>query len=208
MAVQDVTTAPSSSRAGGRRRGRAPRQVGAVALAALALGGCSAESGDAAVVDGRAIPVSDVHTATAELRPYLDEPSPSSILAVLVAEPTVARIAGEHGVAVSQQQVRDLLARASEAVAAQGEGGAEDAPADAPAAEFSDPSLTVARFTLLQDGLRALPDAQQVQTQLFDELDALDVDVIRRFGDLDFSQGGITPVEHEWLVPPPEPAAP
>ena len=234
MAVQHVTRAPGGSDAGtsradasgtraagagrsaagasaapsaGRRPGRLGRvRPGAVAaaLAVLALAGCSAESGAAAVVDGRVIPVADVHTATAELRPYLDEPSPASILAVLVAEPTMARVAGEHGVAVSPQQVRDLLAQASSAPAAEG----LRAAAPPPEGGFSDPSVTVARFTLLQNGLRGLPDAQGVQADLLAELDRLDVDVNPRFGEIDFTTGGLAPVEHPWLVPSAEAAAP
>jgi hypothetical protein len=208
VAVQDVTTAPRSCGAGAPRRRPARREAVAVALAALALAGCSAESGAAAVVDGTAIPVADVHTAAAELGRHLPEPpSPSSVLAVLVAEPTVVRVAGEHGVVASDQQVQELLDQISQP-REQGQGDSEAAPSDEPATEFSEPSAAVARFSILEDGLQALPDAQQVQAELIAELDALDVEVNPRFGTLDFTTGGIAPVQHPWLVPAPEATAP
>jgi hypothetical protein len=59
----------------------------------------------------------------------------------------------------------------------------------------------VARFTLLQQGLRELPDAQEVLAGISEELTELDVDVNPRFGELDFAGGGITPVVHPWIVP-------
>jgi hypothetical protein len=165
------------------RRGLA----GLLAVSALAAGGCSAQSGAAAVVEGRAISVADVHAATEELRPFLQDATPASILVVLIAEPTFQRAAAAAGVGVSQQEARSLLEQL-----------ASDAPGAAP--QFGDASLAVARFTLLQQGLQELPDAQGVLGGISEELTELDVDVNPRFGELDFAAGGITPVVHPWIV--------
>jgi hypothetical protein len=168
----------------GRRRtlGLAVLLLGAGATAA-----CSAQAGAAAVVEGDPIPVEDVQSAADQLAPYLDGASPASVLLVLVAEPTVQRIAAENGVAVSDQEAEQLLTDL-----------ASDAP-DAP--EFSPASVAVARFSLLQQALSQLPDAEAVQEDVLARLEDLDVDVNPRYGELDFSRGGIAPVEHPWLVP-------
>jgi hypothetical protein len=156
-------------------------------LAVGATAACSAETGAAAVVEGDPIPVEEVQRATAQLAPYLDGATPASVLLVLVAEPTVERIAAENGVAVSEQQARQLL---------------DDLASETPdAPEFSPSSVAVARFSLLQQALGQLPDAGAVQEEVLAQLEALDVDVNPRYGELDFSRGGIAPVEHAWLVP-------
>jgi hypothetical protein len=179
---------------GAQGRRRAAGAAALAALAALAVSGCSSEGGAAAVVDGKVIPLSDVHTAMSELRPYLREPTPTGILEVLVIEPTVARVAAEHGVVVSPQQVEDRLA--AQVTGSQGEGAAVP--------QFSDPSLAVGRFVVLQEGLQQLPDVQAVQEDIASELEGLDVEVNPRYGS-DFSLAGIAPAEHPWLVPQPEP---
>ena len=126
------------------------------ALVLLTLGttaACSAESGAAAIVEGDRIPVDAVQSAAQELAPYLQGASPASVLVVLVAEPTVQGVAAENGVAVSTQQARGLLPD----LASQSED---------PGQEFSDASVTVARFSLLQQALNELPDAAAVQEEV------------------------------------------
>jgi hypothetical protein len=168
----------------GRRRALG---VTMLVLAAGATAACSAQAGAAAVVEGDPIPVEDVQRATDQLAPYLGGATPASVLVVLVAEPTVQRVAAENGVAVSDQQARQLLTELT-----------SDAP-DAP--EFGPASVTVARFSLLQQALGELPDAAAVQDDVLAALEDLDVEVNPRYGELDFSRGGIAPVEHPWLVP-------
>ena len=168
------------------------RGAAGLALLVLTAGGtaaCSAQSGAAAVLDDGTISVGEVQSATQELGPYLEGATPASVLAVLVAEPTFAGVAAENGVAVSTQEARRLLTDL-----ASGQPGAST--------EFSDASVTVARFTLLQQALQELPDADAVQQDVQERLEGLDVDVNPRYGQLDFAGGGVTPVEHPWLVPP------
>ncbi|WNB85067.1 hypothetical protein [Cellulomonas sp. ATA003] len=167
--------------------------AGALALTALAAGGCSAQQpGAAAVVEGETIEVSELHAATEELAPYLQDASPAAILVILIAEPTFDRIATENGVAVSTQQAQSLL----DGLAAGGDGAG---PAGA-TTEFSDASLAVARFTLLQQSLQALPDAESVLAGVTERLAELDVDVNPRYGDVDFAAGGLMPDDRPWLV--------
>ncbi|WP_298459526.1 hypothetical protein [uncultured Cellulomonas sp.] len=167
-----------------------------VALAALVAGGCTQQSGAAALVEGRTIPVAELDAATAELGPYLQDATPAAILVILVAEPTFERVAAQSGITVSDQQAREVLDNLSRgAQAGQGTDGA--APGD-----FSDGALSVARFTLLQQQLQQLPDAERVVAQLNDELLDLDVEVNPRYGRLDFAEGGILPADRPWLVAP------
>lgn len=169
--------------------------AGALALTALAAGGCSGQPGAAAVVEGETIEVADLHAATEELGPYLQDASPASILVILIAAPTFDQVATENGVAVSTQQAQSLLDGLSTQAAAAG-----GAPAGAPA-EFSDASVAVARFTLLQQSLQALPDAEQVFAGVTERLADLDVDVNPRYGEVDFAAGGLIPDDRPWLVP-------
>ena len=174
------------------RSPRVRRRTAAAALVALAAGltgACSAQSGAAAVVDGEPIPAEEVQLAADELGPYLDGATPSSVLVVLVAEPVVEQVAAERGVSVSTQQAEQLLTNLAS------ESGAP--------AEFGEASVAVARFSLLQDALNQLPDAQDVQSEVLARLQDLDIDVNPRYGELDFTEGGIVPAEHPWLVPDP-----
>ena len=183
MTVRPAVTVRSAV----RRRAAA----GGLALAALAVGGCTQQSGAAAVVEGETIPVAALDAATADLQPYLQDITPSAILVILVAEPTFERVAAENGVRVSDQEARTVLAGLAET----GQTGSGGAPA-----EFSDGALAVARFTLLQQQLQQLPDADQVLEGVNDELLDLDVDVNPRYGELDFADGGLLPADHPWLV--------
>jgi hypothetical protein len=189
------------------------RVAAAVVVAVTGVAGCSAQSGAAAVVEGRTIPVADVDAATEELAPYLQNASPSSVLLLLVAEPVFERVATANGIGVSDQEAQDVL----DALAAPPEppaGGADGADDEGQAAdgateppEFGPASLSVARLTLLQRKLGEHPDGQALMAEVTADLAELDVDVNPRYGQIDLQQGGITPVEHDWLVPAPEPAA-
>jgi len=179
------------------RASRTVRVVGVLTVGAAGVAGCSAQSGAAAVVEGEAIPVSAVHEATEQLSPYLQDLTPSTVLLLLMAEPTFERVAGENGIAVSEQEARDVL----ETVAGGGE-QAEGGEAAGPVPEFGPASVSVARFTLLQQGLGDLPNGPQLLEQVSAELADLDIEVNPRFGEVDFTEGnGITPVQRDWLVP-------
>ncbi len=182
------------------------RVAAAVVLAVSGAAGCSTQSGAAAVVEGRSIPVADVHAATEQLSPYLQNATPSGVLVLLVAEPVFERVATAHGIGVSDQEAQEVLDQlAAPPDPAAGEEGQEPAPADGAGEqpEFGAASLDVARLTLLQRKLGEHPDGQALLDEVTAELAALDVDVNPRFGEIDFGQGGITPVEHDWLVPAP-----
>ncbi|MFS0700413.1 hypothetical protein AB6N24_10610 [Cellulomonas sp. 179-A 4D5 NHS] len=185
-----MTTVPdehAGRRPGTRRRARL--RTGAVLglVAAAALTGCAGQPGAAAVVDGRVIPVEDVHTAVEQLAPFFEGATSQNVLAVLVQEPTIRAFAQEHGVAVSDQAARAQLTDA----AAQLEVATTE--------EFGEPAVAVSRYLLVWEQLTALPDAQTLVPDLQLELGELDVEVSPRFGAVDESNE-LVAVERPWLV--------
>ena len=175
-----------------RTRGVRSRLATAVVLAVVGVTGCSGQTGAAAVVEGEAIPVGDLHEVTRELGPFLQDGSPSGVLLLLVAQPVFERVAAEYGLGVSDAEARAALAGvAGTAPDAAGEDGVE----------FGDASLRVARLTILQQRLQQLPDAEPAIRELSDQLANLDVEVNPRYGEIDLAGGrGIVPVEHPWIV--------
>lgn len=170
------------------RQVRSGAVLGAVAVVA-ALTACSGGSpGAAAVADGRTIPVSDVDQAMSELGGYLQGATPAAIVGVLVQQPVVSRIAAEEDVAVSDQQAREQL----DALAQQ---SGDDDPAD-----FGPASLDVMRYVLELNALQQLPDAADLEPRLMDDLQAVDVTVNPRFGQLQ-KNGTIGATVYPWLVP-------
>lgn|GEM_PF-379192 len=173
--------------------GRRPRVVGVLAgVAAVAvLAGCSdGEPGAAAVVDGTAISTADVRTAKDELGPYLQAVTSLNVLNVLVQEPTVVGLADEEGVGVSDQDAQALLA----SIATQN--GATSVPT------FSEPSLTVAKYSIAFNNLQGLTNAKDVASTLDERLSALDVTVNPRFGDLGDGNQIVAPTARPWVVVP------
>lgn len=157
----------------------------AVAGSLAACGG--GRPGAAAVVDGRSIPVSDVDAATRELGPVLQGVTSSAILGTLVQEPTVAAVAEDAGVGVSDEQARDALQQQAAAA-----GGDESQ-------DFSPASVTVMRYVLEVQALQGAPDAEGTLTSLQEALGGLDLTVNPRFGTAD-ELGTIGTTTYPWLV--------
>jgi hypothetical protein len=174
-------------------RRSAPALLALGALVAGSLSACSAQPGAAAVVDGETIPVADVQAAAADLSPYLENVSQSTVLTVLVVSPTFERAAAEAGLGVSSEQAENLLDQVTQEAAQAGR-------APTRTEEFSDAAVQVARFTLLQQGLQGLPDASEVMAGIAADMAELDVEVNPRYGELDLATGQITPSSYPWIV--------
>jgi len=167
--------------------------VGGAVAAALAggLASCSdGEPGAAAVVDGTAIPTSDVRTAKKELDPYLQAVTSLNVLTVLVQAPTVVGIADKEGVGVSDEDARELLDSIAE------QSGTKNRPT------FSEPSLTVAKYSIAYNNLQALPNAKDVATRIDEDLRTLDITVNPRFGELADGNQISAPSRQPWIVEP------
>ncbi|WP_186813342.1 hypothetical protein [Cellulomonas xylanilytica] len=160
-----------------------------VALTAtVGLVGCSGQPGAAAVVDGTAIPTSDLEAALTELSPWLPDITTTNLLALLVQEPTVVELAEEKGVGVSDEDAQALL----DSVVEQRVEGAT--------ATFTEPSLAVARYSIAYSNLEALPEADDVGQEIDGRLRELDITVNPRFASLQEGFQIGAPVRPSWLV--------
>lgn len=157
-----------------------------VASGAVALTACSGQPGAAAVVDGQVITPTEVQQVLDELGPYLQSATTSSVLTILVQEPAVAAVAEEHGVAVSDSDAQDAL---SKVAAADGKDGSD----------FSDASLTVAKFSVAYNQLTQLDDADAINDELVARVADLDVEVNPRFGTLDAGNFVSDPSVRPWI---------
>jgi hypothetical protein len=175
-------------RTGRQGRGRA-LVVGGALMAVAAMAGCSGQPGAAAVVDGTAISVADVQTATTELAPLYQGVTPTAVLQVLIHERTVTAFAAEKGVGVNDQQAADALSAIATQLPAAGE------------RTYSAPSLAVERDLMATTALQALATASTDLPELATRLAAQKIEVSPRFGTL-ASGATITDTVHPWLVAP------
>ena len=160
-----------------------------VALATTAgLAGCTGQPGAAAVVDGTAIPTSDVQAALTELLPYYQGATTTNLLAVLVQEPTVVELAEEKGVGVSDEDAHALLDRVVEQKVAGG------------TATFTEPSVAVARYSIAYSNLEGLPDAADMGKEIDARLRDLDIEVNPRFASLQDGFQIAAPAPLPWIV--------
>ncbi|MGN8246903.1 hypothetical protein ACTHAM_000571 [Cellulomonas soli] len=189
------TSAQVQAGAAGVSAGWRPRRVRrAAGLLVLVVGmagltACSGQPGAAAIVDGEVITPGELHSALDELGPYLSSPSTSAVLTILVQAPAVSAVAAEHGVAVSTE---DAQAALSDVAAADGIDGSD----------FSEASLTIAKFSVEYSALTQLDDAEAINAELVDRVSALDVEVNPRFGSLDAGNFVSDPVTNPWIVQP------
>ncbi|PVU83510.1 hypothetical protein DDP54_11450 [Cellulomonas sp. WB94] len=163
--------------------------VGGALVAVTVLAGCSGQPGAAALVDGTAISVADVQTATTELAPLYQGVTPAAVLQVLVHERATTAVASEQGVGVNDQQAADALNAIGAQLPAVGE------------RTYSAPTLAVERYLMANTLLQGLETADAIGTELQERIAAQKVEISPRFGTL--ADGAtITDTVHPWLVAP------
>ena len=173
----------------------ARRKIVGAAAAALALAGllagCTGQPGTAAIVDGRAIPTSDVVTVQNELKPALGDVNTQQVLDILIQEPTVVQLAVEHGVAVSDEEAKATLDTFF------------TANNQTPPATFSPATMQVGLHQAAGQKLGNDANSAQIGKEFADRLAKLDVSVNPRFGTWDGSQGSIAAsTAPSWVVTP------
>jgi hypothetical protein len=170
----------------------------AAAVLALALAGCGTrESGAAAVVGDRRIPVASVQSAYRDIVPLLGQDQrvdQAQILNLLILEPYLTKAASALGRGVS-----DNDARLSIRSAAQGQD-----------LSFTRPGLEVWRANLaisaVQSG-RSESDVKATFADLEKQLKSAGVHINPRYGaGIDYTDFTIRPEQPNWLVTP-KPAA-
>lgn len=168
--------------------------IAAVALvAALVLGGCTAQTGSAAVVDGEPISAAKLDRTTRELNELFNVDA-RGVLTMLIVSPTYLAEAAANGVAKSRDEARTYL---TEVIAAD--------PVSAVGVDvdsFSDATLDLVRFDMALRELSQLETSQEIGERVQGQIAALDVDVNPRFGEFSAEATAINPVAPEWLVQP------
>ncbi len=177
---------------------RLVKVVAALAIGALALVACSTTPGTAATVNGRTITEAQVSQASAEMSEVLGlQVDRQQMLSRLVSTPTVAAVAQQHGIAASDTESAEVLARQAESVGAA-------VPEDG----FSAPTLVIAQSLILEQMVQAAPNAEQIANQIETGRAEMDVQLSPRYGQWDAETGPV-PAPPEWIhqsATPVEPA--
>ncbi|MDD9206600.1 hypothetical protein PU560_08995 [Georgenia sp. 10Sc9-8] len=165
-----------------------PAHAWLAAALGLALAGCSAAPGTAAVVDGERITVDDVNEAAADYEAISGQDVlPAAVAYSLVDARFINDVAADHGVAFSDAQVADFFAE--QAAAAGGQ-----MPADG----LSDAFLELGRSLMISANLGAGESTETIVEDYSAARQAADVEMNPRYGQL--VDGQLAPVTHEWLV--------
>lgn len=172
-----------------RSHRRAPVAVAALGVA-LVLGGCSGNPGTAAVAGDRTISQASLVRTQQDLGVIIDAPDASAVLIALVVAPVFIEAAAEHGVGVSEEDARGLIAQ--NAVAA----GIDPVP------ELGDGAVEVVRFTMAAQNIQGLADGADILSGIDADVAALDIDVNPRYGGLNIDTQRIEPLTLPWIVAP------
>jgi hypothetical protein len=165
------------------------RTAAALAAAGLVLGGCAAQPGTAATVNGTTISENEVDEATSEFIALTgqEDVTPVAVLNTLVEGAVLDPIATEAGYAVSDAEVeRFYLEQASLA-------GATASPdVDSPA------FIDLGRYLLQYNEIYASPDAQAIFAEAETARQEADIEVNPRYGQTD-EAGDFVPTVREWI---------
>lgn len=163
--------------------------IGALFAGLLVLSACGTHPGAAAVVNGNTIAEQDVSQASSELSTVLDGPVNSqAVLQILIVGPTAIQVAARHGMGVSADDAGEFL------------DGQAAMNAQEPLEEYSNPTLTVARYLILQETMQTSPEAAEVGPELAEAVQDMDIELSPRYGE--WTPEGPTPTQPEWLLEP------
>lgn len=177
---------------------RLSRGIAAAALlTALALGGCSANPGAAAVVDGQRITEAELQQAVSDFAAVTGQQvDPVAMLGTLVVAPVLIEVGAEHGLAASEDEAIALLDRQAEA-----------AGLTAPEDGYGSGVISVAQMTLVNQSLAAAPEGAAAAQEITERISSADVEVSPRYGEFDPS-GQIVPQALPWIAETTPPATP
>ncbi|MBD8062542.1 hypothetical protein [Oceanitalea stevensii] len=169
----------------------------ATLLTALALGGCSAHPGAAAVVDGERITEAELARAVSDFAAVTGQQVDSvAMLGTLVVAPVLIEVGAEHGVGASEDEAVALLDQ-------QAEVSGLTAPEDG----YGSGVIDVARMTLVNQRLAAAPEGAAATQAITERISEAEVEVSPRYGEFDPS-GQIVPQALPWIATTTPPATP
>lgn len=162
----------------------------AAVVAGLVLGGCSAQPGAAAVVDGQRISENEVAQAVADFTAITGQPVDApTMLGTLIVAPILLGAAAENGVAASRAEAIALLDQQAAALE-------RPVPEDG----YGDGVIKVAQMTIVNQGLQAVPDAQSVIMDINQRVATADVEVSPRYGQFDPAVAAVTAEALPWIA--------
>lgn len=177
---------------------RLSRGIAAAALlTALALGGCSANPGAAAVVNGERITEAELSRAVSDFAAVTGQQvEPGAMLGTLVVAPVLLEVGSEHGVAASEDEAVALLDQQAEA-----------AGLTAPEDGYGSGVIDVAQMTLVNQRLASAPAGAEAAQAISERISEADVEISPRYGEFDPS-GQIAPQSLPWIATATTPATP
>lgn len=170
-----------------RKRGLATAAV----VLGLVLGGCAAQPGAAAVVDGQRIGENQVARAVADFTAVTGQPvDTQAMLSTLIIAPILLDVAAQGGVAASDAEAVALL-----------DGQAQALGRTAPEEGYGEGVIQVAKMTIVNQGLMTAPNAQELVGQVNERVAQADIEVSPRYGDFDPNIGQIVTEPLPWIAP-------
>ncbi len=170
---------------------RLSRGIAAAALlAGLALGGCSAQPGAAAVVDGQRISEGELSRTVSDFSAVVGQPVEArQLLGTLIVAPMILDVAADYGVAASDDEAAQLLD-------AQLEASGQTAPEEG----YSDGLLQVAKVVIVNQEMSMAPDATIAVEEVNTRIAEADIEVSPRYGEFDPTTGEVLADELPWIV--------
>lgn len=166
-----------------------PRALVAAAIVVLALAGCSARPGVAAVVDGETISEAALAETVHDFRLFSDAP-PGSVLQALVVSPFWNEAAADVGLGTSTQEG---LARLESLAAETG--------VDVERAQFGPGLVSIARVIVAQQKAVEAGVAAELAAEADRLVRAAEIEVSPRYGE--WSAEGLVATSPPWLLPEP-----
>jgi len=169
---------------------RLSRGIAAAALlAGLALGGCSANPGAAAVVDGQRISEEELARTVADFSTVVGQPVEArQLLGTLIVAPAILEVAADYGVAASDEEAAQLL------------DGQLEAAGETPPEEYSDGVIQVAKVVIVNQQMMMAPDANAAIEEVNARIAEADIEVSPRYGEFDPAAGEVLADELPWIV--------
>lgn len=159
-----------------------------LAAAATVLAACSGSPGTAAVIDGERLSDADIAAAGADYAAVTgSEASPGAIVYTLVDGLILSDIAGEYGVAFSDEEVVEY----AEQVATQSGG-------EIPEEGLSPTFIELMRVLQVQGALSADPNGQSIVADFSAVRENAEVEVNPRYGAL--QEGQLVGTPRDWLA--------
>ncbi|WP_127129795.1 hypothetical protein [Georgenia sp. SYP-B2076] len=171
-----------------QRRTRLTRALVVLAAAGVALSGCAAQPGTAAVVNGTRITENELDDATLEYVSLTGQKTePVAVLSTLIAAEVLPKIAADHGVVYSDEQVIEMYKQQAGLLGT-------TAPKS-----YSPAFVDLGHYLFAALDLQSSPEGPAVMEEFTKAMADADIDVNPRYGQA--VDGSIKPVAHDWIAP-------